>query len=121
MVVDDEPMVGRVIARILGRDHDVTVLSKAHDALRLIASGERWDVIFCDLMMPEMTGMELHERLRLLDVEAAARVIFVTGGVFTPEARAFLEAVPNLRVEKPFNAQLLRTIVAERMCGAEQQ
>ncbi|TMB29249.1 MAG: response regulator, partial [Deltaproteobacteria bacterium] len=57
LVVDDEPMVGSSIRRLLGRDHDVVVVQSGKDAVAKIAAGERYDVILCDLLMPEMTGM----------------------------------------------------------------
>ncbi len=47
--------------------------------------------------------------------EAAERVIFMTGGAFTSLARAFLDQIPNLRIDKPFDPQQLRNLVNERL------
>jgi CheY-like chemotaxis protein len=80
-----------------------------------MSTGERFDVILCDLMMPQMTGMDLHAELRKLDAGCADRIIFLTGGAFTPAARAFLDDVPNQRVEKPFDAQHLRALINDRI------
>jgi FixJ family two-component response regulator len=55
------------------------------------------------MMMPLMTGMEFHMRLATLVPEQADRVVFMTGGAFTPRAREFLARLPNLRLEKPFD------------------
>lgn len=71
----------------------------------------RFDLILCDLMMPAMTGMEVHDELVRLEPELAARMSFLTGGAFTPRARAFLAVVPNPRLEKPFDPQGLRSFV----------
>jgi CheY-like chemotaxis protein len=66
-------------------------------------------------MMPQMTGMELHAELARLAPEQAARIVFVTGGAFTAGARAFLDAVPNQRIEKPFETQQLRAVLNDRI------
>jgi PAS domain S-box-containing protein len=115
LVVDDEPMIGRVIRRTLAADHDVTVVDRAQEALDLIVAAGPFDVIFCDLMMPQMTGMDFHEEMCGRDPEQASRIVFLTGGAFTPRARDFLDRVTNLRVEKPFDAMQLRTLVNDRI------
>jgi hypothetical protein len=63
--------------------------------------------------MPQVTGMELHAAVGALDPEQAARMVFLTGGAFTPSARAFLEEVPNRRIEKPFDLKDVRKLVNE--------
>ena len=115
LVIDDEPIIGAAIRRALGREHEVHVLTRASDALERLGAGERFDVILCDIMMPEMTGMDLHEAVSNRDPECAARMIFLTGGAFTARAREFLDTVSNLRIEKPFDTQNLRAIVNDRL------
>ena len=111
LAVDDEPMLCAVIARILGADHDVTAVTGAKEALGKISSGERYDLILCDLMMPEMTGMDLHARLEQSAPDQAARMVFMTGGAFTENTQAFLAQVANESIEKPFKATGLRELV----------
>jgi signal transduction histidine kinase len=113
LVVDDEETLGRAIQRSLSPDHDVVVLTRARDALSMVEAGERFDVILTDVMMPEVTGMEMYERLRQMAPEQAQRVVFLTGGAFTPAAREFLDTVPNPIVEKPFDPKSLRSIIAQ--------
>ncbi len=117
LVVDDEEVMGRIFVRLLS-DHAVTVETAAAAALARIERGERYDAILCDLMMPKMGGLELHERLRAIAPEQAARMIFVTGGAFTPEAVAFLAQSENPRVDKPISegdlAAALHTVLARR-------
>jgi hypothetical protein len=62
-------------------------------------------------MMPDLTGMDLYAELEKLAPEQAARMVFVSGGAFTPRARDFLERVPNARVEKPIDFQNLRVLL----------
>ncbi|NOY24669.1 MAG: PAS domain S-box protein [Oligoflexia bacterium] len=110
LVVDDEPMVGRVITRGLRADHNVVALTSAKEARERIVSGDRFDLVFCDLMMPEMTGMDLHDALLKDAPNQAARMVFLTGGAFTPRAREFLDAVDNPRIDKPFDMKNLRAL-----------
>lgn len=116
LVVDDEPAIGRVIARALASEHDVTTASNGKEALAP-ALASNFDVILSDLMMPEMTGMELHARLAEESPRQAERMVFMTGGAFTASARDFLRNVSNPRLEKPLEMSnlnaILRGVVAE--------
>ncbi len=110
LVVDDDPSILAVLRRVL-KDHDVTITSGARQALAVLETGKRFDMILSDLMMPEMSGMELHAEITRCFPEAADRMVFMSGGVFTAGANSFLDGVPNLRVEKPFAPRTLRAIV----------
>lgn len=113
LVVDDEAMICSLVSRALGKQHDVVTLTDAREALDLLKKGERFDLIFCDLMMPDMTGMELYAEVDMLSPVTASRMVFLTGGAFTPRAREFLESVENRRLDKPFEVITLRTLVRE--------
>jgi len=110
LVVEDEPAVGRTLQRLL-IPHRVTVVTRGRAALARIAAGETFDVILCDVMMPEQTGMEFHDRLREVRPDLASRIIFLSGGAFTQRAREFFERVPNPRIDKPIDAVKLRLLV----------
>jgi PAS domain S-box-containing protein len=110
LIVDDEDIVLRVIARVL-RDHRIVCAHSAQEALALLEQGQRFDIILTDLLMPTMTGMDFYEVLLGRDPDLAKRVVFLTGGAVTPNARDFLSSVSNQRLDKPFGALELRTIV----------
>jgi CheY-like chemotaxis protein len=80
-------------------------------ALEHVATGERFDVILCDLMMPGMDGPGLHDEMCRVAPGLAKRMVFMSGGAFTMRARDFLARVPNARVDKPFDAAALRALV----------
>ncbi len=111
LVVDDEELVVRSVKRILSKEHDVVGTVSAAEALALCAGGEKFDLILCDLMMPDMTGMDLHHELLRVAPEQAEKMIFVTGGAFTEKARRFLSETPREHLEKPFYSANLRAIV----------
>ncbi|MGO9834302.1 MAG: ATP-binding protein [Polyangiaceae bacterium] len=114
LVVDDEETLRTSLQRVLGGEHDVIVVANGREALALIATQD-FDVILCDLMMPDLTGMDVHAELSRTAPAVADRMIFLTGAVFTPHAREFLDCVPNPRFEKPFEIQNLRAIIRERL------
>ncbi len=118
LVVDDEPLVCTALGRTLRPHHDVTLATRAQDALERIEAGESYDVVFCDLMMPGMSGMDFYSTLMKRHPEQARRVIFLTGGAVTPQARAFLETVTSPHIEKPFAGRELLSLVQERLARA---
>jgi CheY-like chemotaxis protein len=113
LVVDDEPAVGGVVALVLGREHAVTLVTSGEAAVAQLEAGERFDAILCDVMMPKLGGPAVHERIRELDAEQAERMVFMSGGVFSPDAYAYLARPPNARLDKPFTAEQLRLVVRE--------
>jgi signal transduction histidine kinase/CheY-like chemotaxis protein len=112
LLVDDEVALCRAIQRGMSRFHDVTVSNSGREAIARVVSGERYDVIVSDLMMPEVTGMEIHDELSRRVPEQANRMVFLTGGAFTPSAREFLDTITNPRIDKPFEMTNLLAIVA---------
>ena len=89
----------------------MTYVPSARAALARLMQSPNVDAILCDLMMPEMSGMQFHAELARTLPALAEKVIFVTGGAFTPAARAFLDEVPNPRLDKPFDTRALRAVL----------
>jgi PAS domain S-box-containing protein len=118
LIIDDEKDLTDVTSEGLSDLHDVQVTQDARQALEWISAGERFDLILCDMMMPLMTGMEFHTRLAALDPQQADRVVFMTGGAFTPRAREFLARLPNLRLEKPFDLGHILAMVTAHLESA---
>jgi two-component system cell cycle sensor histidine kinase/response regulator CckA len=112
LVIDDEPSIAHTLRELLAPEHEVVAATDARRALSAILS-EEFDVIFCDLIMPEMGGIELFERVRAERPGLQRRIVFMTGGAFTTHAADFLASVDNRRVEKPFSLALIERIVRE--------
>jgi len=110
MAIDDETPVLRAIERALGGRHVVRCVASAREALDELAAkaAPEYDVILCDLMMPQMTGSDFYRLLKTARPDLVDRVIFLTGGTFTPSMDQFIQEVTNLRVDKPFDLDHLR-------------
>lgn len=115
LVVDDEAPIRKALARILENDHDVTLALDGADALDRLSRGEAFDVVLCDLMMPNVSGIDLYESLVVTDAAMAGRIVFITGGAFSVRAQEFLATVPNRRLAKPFAAADIRKLVRDRV------
>jgi len=111
MLVDDEPHVAHTMERLLRRDYDVTVALCGQDALDHITGGARFDAIISDVMMPNMTGLELLEQLQQLAPDQAQRLIFLSGGAFTTHTRERLDQIGAPQLSKPIAIKELRSWV----------
>jgi signal transduction histidine kinase/CheY-like chemotaxis protein len=111
LIVDDDRPVAAAIALELD-DHDVVVAESGREALEILHRDKSFDVILCDLMMPEVSGMDVYEAVRLVNPALLARIVLMTGGAFTPRARDFLASIETPLLEKPFEASELRALVS---------
>lgn len=112
LLIDDEVRLGRVMAQLLAPKHDVHVETRAARALERLLAGEDFDVVFCDLTMPDMSGMDFHEMLERRLPLLTRRTVFMTGGAFTPRALAFLERHADRVLTKPFTPQDMERAIA---------
>ena len=63
LVVDDEIAIGRTLAIALSDEFQVTTATSGREALQLLAGDAPFDVVLCDLMMPDVSGMDVYERV----------------------------------------------------------
>lgn len=117
LLVDDDSSVLRPLTRALSRFHDVTPARGAHDALRKAAQTD-FEVVFCDLVMPEMDGVQLIEELWLRHPEYAERVVVLSGGATTTRATNFLETSGVPYMTKPTSLRALREMIERLASGA---
>lgn len=116
LVVDDEALIGRVLARALNQFADVEVAHSGAEALEIIANGgstgRGFDLVVCDVMMPEMSGPELFGRVKALDPATAGTFVFVTGGA-SPEEDASMKATGAPCMQKPLDVDAIRALLEE--------
>jgi len=114
LIVDDEIAIARAFARILDHDNEVTVEHNAVLAVAGIRGGARYDVILSDLSMPSMSGLQLHAEVHRIDPAQAARLIFITAAMLTPDLELALRAMGTTVVRKPVGLAELRALVRAR-------
>lgn len=111
LVVDDEVLILRSVTRTLA-NHDVVTLCSARAAITMLEAGHVFDVVLCDLMMPDMDGIQFYALVKEKRPEMLQRVVFMTGGAYSPEGREFMEGHRARQLEKPFNADAIRECIA---------
>jgi CheY-like chemotaxis protein len=121
LLLDDDARVCKAFERLLRPYHDVTTFQRAHAALEWLRAGAPVDVLFCDLALPDMSGLELYRALLQLRPELLARVVLVTGGANAPAARALLDTIAQRRLDKPFERDQVLQRVREVRGGARYQ
>ena len=117
LVIDDDPIVGRAVEKLVRDRHEVIVVVDPLVALARVEAGDRFDVILSDVMMPELDGSELHEKLQAIAPEQAARMIFMSGGAFTTHTKQFFDAPERVRLDKPFTRDDLDRVLARILTG----
>ncbi len=100
LIIDDELMVCRALKRMLS-GQEVTIVTSAGEAIRELGACA-YDVVFCDLMMPERSASQILAVAEKKIPGVGERFIFITGGAFTPESETFLEEHPTQVLMKPF-------------------
>ncbi|WP_231511700.1 ATP-binding response regulator [Chondromyces apiculatus] len=114
LFVDDEPMLLSAFARGFEGQHEVLVASSGEAALELLSKrGGQIDAIICDLLMPQMSGMDLYDAVSERYPHLRSRMAFMSGGAFTERAREFVERVPNPKIAKPIALNDLERAIAD--------
>jgi len=112
LVVDDDAAMRAALGRILSL-HEVVGAQSGDEARMLLQVDQAFDLILCDVMMPVVSGVDLHAWLATAHPELAERVVFVTGGAFTSRAQEYLSQHANIQVEKPFAPAAIAAIADE--------
>jgi len=115
LIVDDEPLIVKLLVHVIGDAHDVVAAGGGREALAIIDADRTFDLILCDLTMPDLNGIDLHERLEDAHPELLDRLVFLTGGAHTPRARAFVARADIVVIEKPVETAALLRLIAARL------
>jgi len=109
LLVDDEPGILTFLSDALS-DHDLHVAASGREAIDAIDRRE-FDLVFCDLIMSDLTGMDVYDHVRDNHPGLAQRIVFMTGAAFTPRARDFIRDVDNPVLQKPFDSDAVSQMV----------
>lgn len=115
LIIDDEALVLRGMKRLLSSKHEVVIAQGGKEGLRIIDEDPAFDVVLCDLMMPVLDGPELHQEILQRAPALVDRMIFYSGGAFTPRVQAFIGSMVNPLLKKPVRADALFEAVEQVM------
>ena len=117
LIVEDDNAMAQMCAKLIRRrGHSVLIAGSAQDALAILREGRDIDVVLSDVHMPQMSGVQLLDRLRALD--ATVPIIFMTGysQLLSPSEAQEIGAADYIM--KPFDPDiLLGTLERASKCG----
>ncbi len=119
MIVDDDELLRATLARALS-EHEVITAASGEEGQAILRMDKEFDVLICDVMMPEMSGMDLHEWMVRQSIGLAQRTIFITGGIFTSKARKYIRDVDVKALKKPLDMVTLKELVSEQIVRARE-
>jgi two-component system, OmpR family, response regulator len=111
IVVDDEPAIRTMVARVLGTQYQVTATANAHEALAVAGKIDRVSLLILDVMMPGMDGFELAKQLRLLPSCAKTPIMFLTARDAAGDKIKGIQAGARNYITKPFSIDDLKARV----------
>ena len=114
LVVDDDAVVGKSFHRVLSENkgYVVTTVENAHEALKQMRE-QSFDVVFTDIKMPGMDGVELAERVKAS--QPWTPVVIITGyGTTENESRAKAAGVTDF-VRKPLSPEMIEQSAAHAL------
>jgi len=111
LLIDDEPMILRLLSILLADSCDVVTAPSGSKGMELLERDRNFDVVLCDLHMPGVDGIGVYERVRELEPPLVERFIFTSGGAVTTRAREFLDRVQPKQLAKPFPPEELLALI----------
>jgi CheY-like chemotaxis protein len=113
LVIDDEPLLGQTIRLGLGDMLDVTCEVSGEAGLSRVLAGEDYEVVLCDLSLPDRHGSEIYRELSRSRPGLVRRFVVMTGGAVSDQARDFLEGHQGRVLAKPFTLKDVQEMVDE--------
>lgn len=118
LVIDDEALLLKLMTRLLA-GHDVVTACSGGEAQQLLENDQHFDLILCDLMMPDRTGVQVHKWLVTRHPGLAKRVVFTTGGALGDAMTQYLVDCGVRKLDKPFDTREFKRVVSERIQAAK--
>jgi len=116
LVVDDEPSNVRILLNLLGDEYNVLTAFSAKEALRKLEEHPKIDLLLLDVMMPEMSGIDLCRMVRETRSVLDLPILFATVKDSLHDIELCFRAGGNDFIAKPFDPKTLaarvRTLLA---------
>jgi CheY-like chemotaxis protein len=119
LVVENETLLRLQLALHLGSTYDVAAVASADEALRLVSQGASFDLVLCEVTMPEMNAVQLCERLAAMESTLTSRVVLMaSGGIASASVQRALEVLPNPCITWPFEIDALADVLERHRARA---
>lgn len=102
LVIDDEPLLGHTLRLGLRDTLDVSVETSGEKGLARLLGSEAFELVLCDLSLPDKMGGDIFQAISQQRPEMAARFVLMTGGAVGEQARAFVDSYSGPVLNKPF-------------------
>jgi signal transduction histidine kinase/ActR/RegA family two-component response regulator len=110
LIIDDEMLVARAVRRLFDNEFRIDIAVDGRSALEKLKATE-YDVVLCDLVMPDISGLDVYRQVRIENEALARRFIFATGGLFSQELSESVKRLSNKIIEKPFDPEQLHRLI----------
>jgi CheY-like chemotaxis protein len=115
LVVEDEPTVARLIVDVLQEEgHFATASFDSREGLSLL-SKHSYDLVICDLRMPDVDGRLFFHTLRRAKSPLQRQILFITGDTLSPSSLEFIESNRLPYLAKPFSVEELKHAVLQQL------
>ena len=113
LIIDDDPLLLRFLEEFLtGKGHYVAAIDNGIDAQKIFKN-KKFDLILMDILMPDISGIELYNKFKEIDESVANRVLIMTGDTLGKPTRTFLHNTGVPYIEKPFDTVDIITKIDE--------
>lgn len=113
LVVDDEPPIAQMLVDTLQfMGHQTDVLHAGRAALERLAS-QAYDLIICDMRMPDVDGRQLYHFIQQHHPDLLPRLVLASGDTVSEAHKQFLQETPCLFLPKPFLLEELQQVIAQ--------
>jgi len=112
LIVEDDEASGRLLARFLGRNYEVSVATDGVEGLEMASAPPLPDVIVADVEMPRMDGFEMAKRLKEQPTTHAIPIIFLTARADAKDVIEGIASGARSYVTKPVSIEELESKVA---------
>ena len=115
LIVDDMPENIDILRGILKQNYKLKIATNGENALKIAKGQQKPDIILLDIMMPDMDGYEVCEKLKQDPVTQTIPVIFITAKTATEDEQRGFELGAVDYILKPFNSVIVETRVRAQL------
>ncbi|MEW5744029.1 MAG: response regulator [Nitrospirota bacterium] len=113
LVIDDEPDIAGLLKLFLaGLHYEVDTFLSPRAGLDALKENGYW-AVFCDYMMPHLTGDRVYRAIKELDSALLERFVLVTGAVLDERLERFVESEGARVLNKPFRLDEIKAVLKE--------